>query len=86
VTFGTGSLGRPRTLLIKDPAGRVLLRKRIPPNDARVSFPVSFRRQETLIVTTEPGPRPISETLPTKDPRNVSIFVRQARFIPGGRK
>lgn len=74
------SFGRPRRVVIRDPEGRVLLRRTIAV-PTQVTFPVRFAEQALLEVATRPGPAPISDVVPgTLDKRALSVGVRVVRL------
>lgn len=82
VTFRAWSLGPPRLVTVSAPGRGVVYRKRIGAAE-QVSVPVTFDRKQSLTITAAPGPKPISETLPTSaDPRSVSIAIENPEFIP----
>jgi hypothetical protein len=77
VRMSVESFGRPRSVTVRGPDGRVLARaRRLVRRTLRV--PVRFDRKLELSVETEPGPQSVSELTGTADSRSVSISVRNA--------
>jgi hypothetical protein len=78
------SLGHSRVVQVTDQWGSVLQRKRVTSAESRIAVPVRFSRQSKLTISTTPGPIAVRMVLPTsRDPRSVSISVRDVRLTAG---
>jgi hypothetical protein len=75
------SFDRPRVVTIRDPSGRVLMRRRVG-EATTISLPVSFTRRVGLRISSDPGPQSVSEALGTGDTRSVSLAVSRPSFVP----
>lgn len=74
------SFARPRTVVVHDSRGRILVRRRVIANTA-LRMPLTVSRSAAVTISTTPGPEPIAATLPAaKDTRSVSVAVRDLRF------
>ena len=81
VRFKVGAVGPPRVVIVKDPRGHVLYRRKI--RVAWVSFPLRFSRHVDLKISTQPGPIAVQKIIPgSPDTRHISINVRYPRFLP----
>jgi hypothetical protein len=74
------SFAQPRTVTALDARGRVLARRRVV-DGAVLRLRLWVARSSHVTIVTSPGPQPISQTLlGSRDPRSVSINVRDLRF------
>jgi hypothetical protein len=75
------SFHRPRSVSLVREDGAVVSVRRVPADRRmRVSFPVTFRHRETLLVRTDPGPRPVAEEIGAPDPRSLSVSFIDPRL------
>jgi hypothetical protein len=82
IRFITSSFARPRRVAIRTSNGRVLTSIRVGRASRPVIFPLSFRHETVVELVIEPGPQSIAETTGEADPRSVSIWVKDPRFVP----
>ena len=74
VHFTAASFAQPRTLTIRDSAGKVIAERNVGVTPTTVRFRARFRHRMKLSFTTTPGPQSIQATgIP--DPRSVSLQV-----------
>jgi hypothetical protein len=81
LVFTTASFARPRQLEIRGPGGSVLRRVTVPVEPITVAVPLRFDRKIILDLAPSPGPQSIDETLHNGDPRKVTVWVGQTRFV-----
>ena len=77
------SFAKPRTVIVSSSTGRVLARRRVGA-PATLSFPLTYTRKTSVRIATSPGPQSIAKTIPSTDPRSVSVQVSNLRFTAAG--
>lgn len=76
LSFGTGTYILPRTLTVKDDAGRVLASKLIGSSNERMSVPVRFSRRTFLRFEIDPPPlSPQEYDAASQDTRKLGVFI-----------
>jgi hypothetical protein len=70
------SFGRPRTVMVRDDRGALLLRRRVA-GDTQATIPVRFSHQAKLSVSTSPGPSRVTAVVPgSPDHRRLAVSLR----------
>jgi hypothetical protein len=81
LSFASASHMRPRTLTIRDGAGRLLMRRTVPPVQTQITVPLAVHRQAVLTFAVTPPPEPAG----AGDPRLWGIYMLEPRFVIGGK-
>jgi hypothetical protein len=83
LTMTIASFAKPRMVVVYGPSGEVLVRRRVA-EPTTLSVPVTFTHDGSVRIATTPGPQSIKKTIPSTDPRSVSVQVSNLQFTAVG--